>query len=66
MLVFLERQCQELCQPVEQISEKQEVLATLMESKKSLQNGVPEEFQRQIFQELKHWSYWDRSTNLKN
>ena len=34
------------------MSEKQELLATLMEGKISLQKVAPEEFQGQIFQEL--------------
>ena len=52
MLIFLEQTCQELCQTVEQMSERQELLAALMESEKSLQKA-PQEFQRQIFLELK-------------
>ena len=38
---------EELCETFEQLSEKQELLATLMESKKSPQKDAPEEFQRQ-------------------
>ena len=52
-LTFPEQKGQELCQTVEQMSERQELWATLVESKKSFQNYTPEEFQRQIFQELK-------------
>ena len=53
MLIFLEQKCQEICQTVEQRSERQELLATLMGSQKSLQKDGREEFQVQIFQELK-------------
>ena len=53
MLTVLERKCLDLSEAIEQLSEKQELLATLMESKKSLQKVAPDEFQRQIFQELK-------------
>ena len=35
------------------MSEKQELLASLMESKKNLQKDTPEAFRRQIFEELK-------------
>ena len=38
---------------VGQVSERQELLATLMESKRSLQQDAPEDFQSQVFQELK-------------
>ena len=38
MLIVLERECMELREEVEHSSEKQEVLATLMEGKTSLQN----------------------------
>ena len=53
MLIRLEQKCQELCQVIEQMSERQELLAALMESKKSPQKEAPEEFHRRIFQELK-------------
>ena len=53
MLIVLERKCMDLSEANEQLSEKQELLTTLMESKKSLQKVALEEFQRKIFQELK-------------
>ena len=49
----LERECLELREEIEHLSEKQEVLATLMEGKMGLQKATPEDFQVQIFQELK-------------
>ena len=49
----IEQQSQKLCQAIEQVSERQELLAALMESKKSLQKEAREEFHRQIFQEFK-------------
>ena len=56
MLKVLERECLDFSEAIEQLSEKQELLATLMESKKCLQKGAPERFQEQIFQELKERS----------
>ena len=53
MLMILERECLDLSEAIRQLSEKQELLATLMEGKMSLQKVAPEEFRRQIFQELK-------------
>ena len=52
MLIVLERECLELKEEIEHMSEKQELLATLMEGKMSVQKVAPasEEFQRQIFQ----------------
>ena len=41
MLTVLERKCLDLSEAIEQLSEKQELLATLMESKKSLQKSWP-------------------------
>ena len=38
---------------VEHLSEKQEVLATLMEDKMSMQKVAPEKYQEKIFEELK-------------
>ena len=52
MLIVLEQKCLDLSEAIQQLSEKQELLATLMESKKSLQKVAPQEFERQIFQEL--------------
>ena len=52
MLIVLERKCTDLSEANEQLSEKQELLTTLMESKKSLQKVALEEFQREIFQDL--------------
>ena len=53
MLTVQERECLDLSEAIEQLSEKQELLVTLMESKKCLQRDAPERFQKQIFQELK-------------
>ena len=53
MLIVLERECLDLSEAIELCSEKQELLATLMESKKCLQKDAPERLQEQIFQELK-------------
>ena len=53
MLIVLERECLELREEIEHLSEEQEVLATLMEGKMSMQKVALEDFQRQIFQELK-------------
>ena len=49
MLMILERECLDLSEAIEQLSEKQELLATLMEGKMRLQKVAPEEFQRQTF-----------------
>ena len=43
----------DISEAIEQLSEKQELLPTPMESKKSLQKFALEEFQREIFQDLK-------------
>ena len=53
VLMILERECLELREEVEHLSEKQEVFCTLMECNMSMQKVAPEDFQRQIFQELK-------------
>ena len=58
ILIVLERRCLDLSEAVGQLSEKQELLATLMESKKSLQKkkkkkNVAEHLHEKIFQELK-------------
>ena len=50
---FSNRNARSFAKTVEQMSERQELLATLMESKKSLQKDASVEFQRQILQELK-------------
>ena len=52
VLMILERECLDLSETIEQLSEKQELLATLMDGKMSLQKVALEEFPRQIFQEL--------------
>ena len=39
--MVLERKCLDHSEAIEQLSEKQELLATLMESKKSLQKSWP-------------------------
>ena len=53
VLIVVERECLELSEEIEHLSEKQEVLATLMEFKMSMQKVAPEDFQGLIFQELK-------------
>ena len=67
MLTVLERECQELDEAVQNLSEKQELLATLMEGKMRMQKVAPEKYQEKIFDELrswrsrrqeKHWSFW--------
>ena len=50
--MILERECLDLSEAIEQLSEKQKLLATLMEGKMRLQKVAPEEIQRQIFQVL--------------
>ena len=52
MIIVLERRCLDLSEAVEQLSEKQDLLATLMESNKSLQKDAPENVHEKIFQEL--------------
>ena len=49
MLIVLERECLDLGEATEQLSEKQEFLATLMGSKKCPQKDVAERFQKPIF-----------------
>ena len=49
MLKVLERKCLDLSEAIEQLSEKQELLATLMESKKSLQKVAPEKVSGEDF-----------------
>ena len=51
--MMLERRCLTLKEEVEHSSERQEVLTDLMVSKKYMQKTAPEDFQRQIFEELK-------------
>ena len=52
-LVVLERHCLALREEVEHLNERQEVPTILMEGKMNMQKVAPEDFQRQIFQELK-------------
>ena len=52
-LIVLERECLELKEEIDHLSETQELLAALMEGNMSMQKLAPEDFQRQIFQELK-------------
>ena len=75
MLIFLEQKCQEPCQTVEQMSERQELFATLMESKESLQNDALRNFKGESFRSWRiwrngsqkmHWSCWDRRTGWKH
>ena len=53
MLIIHEQKCQELCQAIEQQSERQELLVIVMERKKALRKEALEEFHKQIFQEIK-------------
>ena len=53
MLTVLERECLDLSEAIEHLSEKQELLAIMMESKRCLQKDAPDRFQEQIFQKLK-------------
>ena len=53
MLIYLERKCRELDETDEQLREKQEMLASLMESKKNMQKNASEKFHEKIF---KRWS----------
>ena len=51
-LVVLERHCLVLREEVEHLTEREEVLAVLMEGKMNIQKTAPEDFQRQNFQEF--------------
>ena len=51
-LVELERRCQELMQEVELLSDRQEVLAVLMEDKIRIQSKATEKYYESIFEEL--------------
>ena len=42
MLIIHEQKCQELCQAMEQMGERQELLVAMMERKKILQREAPE------------------------
>ena len=53
MLIVLERECLDLTEANEHLSEKQEVLAVLMEGKMSLLKVAPEKFHEKIFHDLK-------------
>ena len=50
---MLERECLALREEVEQLNEKEEVLAILMEGKMSMQKVAPDKYQEKFFQELK-------------
>ena len=52
-LVELERRCQDLMQEVELLSERQEVLAGLVEDKSRLQSKATEKYSETIFEEMK-------------
>ena len=52
-LIELERRCLTLREEVGLLSEGQEVLTDLMVNKMDVQKTVPEDFQRQIFEDLK-------------
>ena len=51
MFIVLERECMELKGAIGLLSEKQELLATVMEGKMSMQNVAPEKYQEKIFEE---------------
>ena len=53
LLIIQEQKCQELCQAIEPMSERQESLAAQMEMMRMLQRGAPEEFLKQLCQEIK-------------
>ena len=53
MLITLEQKSQELCQEIEQVSERQALLAAQMERMKTLQKDAPEKVHEQKFQEIK-------------
>ena len=53
MHVIHEHKCQELCQAVEHMSARQELLGAVMEGNKILQREAPEEFHKQVVQEIK-------------
>ena len=53
MLILLERECLEQREEIEHFTEKQEVLASVMEGKMSMQQVAPEKYQEKIFEELK-------------
>ena len=52
-MVVLERHCLALREEVEHLSERQEVLTVLMESKINMQRTAPEKYREKIFEELK-------------
>ena len=52
MLVVLVSECAALSEKIEHLNEKQEVLATLIEGKMSMQRVAPEKYQEKIFEEL--------------
>ena len=69
MLKVLERECLDLGGTIEHLSEKQELLATLKESKMSLQTVALEKLQEKVLKERgqkKHWSYRDVRTSWEN
>ena len=52
-LIELERRCLTLREEVEHLSERQEVLTDVMESKMNMQKTAPKKYQEKIFEELK-------------
>ena len=52
-LVELERRCQELMQEVKLLSERQEVLAGVVEDKIGIQSNATEKYYETIFEELR-------------
>ena len=53
MLAFLQRECLDLREAIERLSEKQDLLATLTENKKCLPKDAPERLQEQTSRESK-------------
>ena len=49
----LERRCLDLMQEVELLSDKQEVLAGLVVSKRNIQKEAPKKYQEKVFEEFK-------------
>ena len=52
-LIVLEREFLDLSEAIEQLNEKQELLATLMKGQMSMQKVAPEKYQEKIFEKLK-------------
>ena len=53
MIIVIEQKSQALCQEIEQMGERQELLAAQVERMKILQRDAPEEFRKRTFLEIK-------------